>query len=119
MTKSELKTGMIVTYRDGKQRVVFRDTAMSKYNKDFVTDGVGWSSLSTWEEDLTCSLFKEMDIMKVEVATSFVMMCRNPVDIPSSYRKTIWERPTPKKITVSEIEDILGYKIEIIAEKEN
>lgn len=119
MTKSELKTGMIVTYRDGKQRVVFKDTTMFECNKNFITDGVNWSLLSTWEEDLTCSFFKEMDIMKVEVATSFVMMCRNPVDIPSSYRKTIWERPTPKKMTVSEIESILGYKIEIIAEKEN
>lgn len=113
MTKSELKTGHVVTYRNGEKRAVYKDTC---YGADYLTDGHTYRNLYNYKEDLTCSTDPMCDIVKVESTGRFVDIARDPNGFSGI---VIWERPTPKKMTVSEIESILGYKIEIIAEKEN
>lgn len=115
MTKSELKTGHIVTYRNGEKRTVFKDT--NRNPADFITDGHTHVNLNAYNEDLTCVFDSNRDIVKVENAHSPITIGFNPGAF--AQLKTIWKRPIPKKMTVSEIEAILGYKIEIIAEKEN
>lgn len=120
MTKSELKTGMIVITREGKEYMVFRDFHyQNKKPIDCIVSLTGtWSDLLCFNEDLTCMAnIKDLDIMKVKVIYHPHLMFKN--DLNATHYKTIWERPEPKKMTVSEIEAILGYKIEIIAEKEN
>jgi hypothetical protein len=115
MTKSELKTGYIVTYRNGEKRTVFLNTNRS--SADFLTDGSTYNSLAAYNEDLTCTFDSNRDIVKVEHTNNPVTISMHPGAL--AHLKTIWERPIPKKMTVSEIESILGYKIEIITEKEN
>lgn len=120
MTKSQLKTGHIVVTREGKEYMVFRDFhCQSKKPIDCIVSHAGmWSDLGCFNEDLTCMVnIQDLDIMKVKAIYHPHLTFKN--DLSETCYKTIWERPAPKKMTVSEIEDILGYKIEIIAEKEN
>lgn len=115
MTKSNLRTGMIVTHRNGDRRIVYNNICVqSVYDGESIlmnSTGV-WCNLSNYHKDLTHKDFSELDIVKVAVIPRVVDM-HNPFDV--TYTQTIWERPEPtKKITISEIEKILGYKVEII-----
>ena len=110
MTKSELKTGMIVTYRNGKRRKVFLNTCLGK---DFVSGEDGWMSLDFFNEDLTFNGTDTMDIVKVEslfLESDFTR--ENPCD-----PKVIWRRPVPKKrYTYAQLKEILGEEFEIVKE---
>ena len=117
MTLDDLKTGMIVTRRDGAKRIVFKNTP-NIYNKcnDFITDtsGHSWDSLCFYNQDLTNNTgFKEFDIVKVECPVGAYDLgninCKCTV---------LWKEAPAVKLTVAEIEARLGYKIEIVSEEE-
>lgn len=56
MKKSDLKSGMIVEYRDGRKRLVIDDNLI----------GVdGRLSLKTYNDDLKHKLYRDLDIMKL------------------------------------------------------
>jgi hypothetical protein len=125
MKKSDLRTGMIVTLRNGKEYVFFRNfVTTTEYSMNTSADGVFvygqkrmWMLGCDYNNNL---LMKErehsqFDVMKVE-------MCNHPYcfmdpEYGKDNRKLIWERQEAKKMTVSEIEAILGYKIEVVSEK--
>ena len=125
MTKSELKTGMVVTYRDGRKAMVFKDCADNNFPTIFreeasmlISEEATWLDLHYINEDLlyTDVYTDDLDIIMVEAAKHpFVLWL--PYD-QKNYT-VIWERNPPKKMTVAEIEAILGYRVEIISEKEN
>lgn len=115
MTKSELKNGMVVTTRDMEKYMFYKDCVYKNEHTLSVfarEDGV-WTNIDTYSDDLTFSDCKALDIMKVEVL-------KHPRLAWQKYNTnnyvTIWERKSPKKMTVAEIEAILGYKVEIISE---
>jgi hypothetical protein len=121
MTKSELKTGMIVTRRDGKKMTVYRNCVCSfahpSYNDVFVdASALAWSSFDSYTEDLKSKFgYAEFDIVKVELV-------HQPYDYNKypDYAKVddvLWPQDNAKKLTVAEIESILGYKVEIVSEK--
>lgn len=108
-TKSDLKDGMVVEYCNGQRRVVLNNRVMAsdisrsldnhnedlidKYNDDYTIDKVYHSSAHTLNE-----YFKDNCLT------------------------LIWERPKEepvKEMTVEEIEKELGYKVKIIADKDN
>lgn len=60
-TKADLKDGMVVTYRDGEERVVF---AGNLFKKDFDFLRVA-SPLKWYSEELATDSFRSLDIMKV------------------------------------------------------
>ena len=115
MTKSDLRTGMIATTRRRGQYVVilglydFTDLMINRETGCYIR-------LDYINEDLTCKFGEEFDITKVEAHSMAYRCWPKYNDKPD---KLLWKRQTPKKMTVAEIEEILGYKIEIIAEKEN
>ena len=121
MTKSELKTGMIATMRNGKKLTVYRNCACSfahpNHNDVFVdASNSSWSSFNSYTEDLKSkSGHVELDIVKVELV-------HHPYDYNkypnfAIVDKVLWTREETKKLTVEEIESILGYKVEIVSEK--
>ncbi|MBM68202.1 MAG: hypothetical protein CME43_01835 [Haliea sp.] len=59
-TKSDLKDGMVVTYRDRQKRVLFEDKF---YNMSAISAG---SYLTFFNDDLTNQSNKDLDIIKVE-----------------------------------------------------
>ncbi len=119
MTKSELKTGMIVTRKDGIQNVVYRDVVWGNCNEMDCTEGVlvnknkrSWNGLSRYNEDLTHKHNVGYDIIKVEKPKHPYDLQKNPNEVEATL---LWVREEAKKMTVEEIEKILGYKVEIVS----
>lgn len=131
MTLDDLKTGMIVTLRKGVQYAVMRNTAAEKpehknvfvyTNFDqskvlsFYDGGCGFMTFDRYNSNLTHVYDSKWDIVKVEIpkhAYGFMDLTYRVED-----RKVIWIEPTAVKLTVAEIENRLGYKIEIVSEEE-
>lgn len=134
MTPNDLKTGMIVTLRNGTEGVVFRDccsklndfagrpTRLFDYSNCIVdVKGDAWFMLKSYNPNFECNPggissthIREYDIIKIEKA-------RHPFDFLDlernrDQREVIWEKC--KRLTVSEIENLLGYKVEIVSEEE-
>lgn len=104
--KADLKSGMVVEYRDGDRRLV-----IDKYlvGKD------AHYELSAYNENLK-NEYPELTIMKV------FKICRRAIlgDIlDDDNLELIWERKEPKKMTVEEmrkkLEELTGEEIEVTA----
>lgn len=115
-TKSDLKTGHVVEYRDGQRRMVIGNGLL---------DGLGYLKQRNFKgcfnDDLTSSSVNcnFMDICKVyEVSPDF---CEglDKLLFNTDNLILIWERKEPpKKMTISEIEAALGHRVEVVAEVE-
>lgn len=117
MTKKDLRTGMVVTYRNGEKRTVFCDVYTHTGSMDYISNGGSWNELCNFNEDLTSRVTSDMDIVKIEVLTNVICICHNPNELSKHQLKTIWERKEVKQMTVAEIEAILGHKVEIISDQ--
>ena len=130
MTLDDLKTGMIVTTRNGMQFTVIRNavkpwnnsTDLLIYtNMDYRKYNYEWKrgcfTFSSFNEDMrAASGNRKWDIVKVETADlPFGFMDLN--DEPHR-RSTLWCESNKVKLTVAEIESRLGYKIEIVSDNE-
>ena len=113
MTKSDLRTGMLVTFRNGKKMYVYLNASNAfDNNANILTNGYTWTDLKYYNEDLTrLDIDSDMDIVAIE------RPCRAVCLHSHKDMELIWERDASKKMTVAEIEKILGYKVEIISEK--
>lgn len=114
--KELLRTGHIVTYRNGSLRRVFLDTGMHEPNV-LVGDEV-WNSLANYNDELlynSGSGNADFDIMKIVTGTSILNLV--DTDLDSITTTTIWKRSEPKEMTIAEIEQALGYPVKIVKEK--
>jgi hypothetical protein len=112
-TKSDLKDGMVVEYRNGDRCVVI--------NGCFIKPtGYGWMPINDYDDELYCKgvllLDRAYDVVKV-----YSSKAKNMPDYCDASRLTlIWERkeePDYTEMTVEEIEEKLGYKIKVVADK--
>ena len=125
MTKSELKTGMIVTLRSGQKYMVFRDI-FTHYTRnvssfDFSEDCIvsltisgSWNGLEYYNEDLTYNgaLSESEDIMKVEVIDHPCDF--QPGKILDKRLRLLWERIEIKEVTMAEVEAKFGCRVKIV-----
>lgn len=104
-TKADLKSGMVVEYRDGDRRLV-----IDKYlaGKDYHYE------LSAYNENLE-NEYHRFTIMKV------FKICRRAIlgnILDDDNLELIWEREEPKKMTIEEmrkkLEELTGEEIEIV-----
>jgi hypothetical protein len=94
MNKSDLRTGMMVTYRNGLTRTV--NVEKQRFECD---DGMHSMNFSRYNDDLTIRDYSTSDYDIVEIYN------------------TIWKRkPEPKRMTKAEIETALGHPIEVVQE---
>ena len=112
MTKSDLRTGMVVTCHNGYKYTVYLDTCIGE---SVLTNGCGWVNLNEYDEELKNKLNENFNIVKVEELTNLFCLTVPTNEIIQYNLSTIWT--CSKQMTVAEIEAILGYKVEIIAEK--
>lgn len=118
MTKSELKTGMVVTTRDGHKYRVYRNIATDYTNLSDKNNDVLVSSLSNWlrlehyNDNLMHELYKEYDIMKVELVNHPYDFIKDLDNVKIA--ETLWERQEVKELTVAEISKLLGYEVKIV-----
>ena len=125
MTLNDLKTGMIITTKEHGEYVIIRDFANDALHSNFIAvrpddKNPGWIEMDDYNDDLTIRtgifFMKGWDIVKVEKA-------RHPFDFfdlkrDVDKRVLLWKREKCKRLTVSEIEYLLGYKVEIVSEEE-
>lgn len=112
-TKADLKDGMVIEYRNGDRCVVINGYFMKP-------TGYGWMPIDEYYDELHCKgshpLDREYDVVKV-----YSSKAKNMPDYCDASKLTlIWERkeePDHKEMTVEEIEEELGYKIKVIADK--
>ena len=90
MKKSDLKTGMIVEYRDGRKRMIM--------SHNFVDEnGNHCFKLDNYNEDLIhLGIAKGLDIMKVYDVYQYGF------DFDCEYRNLVWERKEKPKLTPQE-----------------
>lgn len=110
-TKADLKDGMVVEFRNGDRHLVLNGIFMAED---------GWMPISDYQDNLINQpgmLSENYDIMKVYTSSSKIL--KSYFD---NWRLTlIWERKEEepvKEMTVAEIEEKLGYKVKVIADKE-
>ena len=124
MTKADLKTGMIVTCRNGYKYLLMFGT--DNHYKDI---GIGHDTLSDWIEicDYTDDLIYNggyfaindgrWDIVKVEKTHTITDIRKWIINPDSVSLRVIWERPEEKKkYTYEQIKEILGEEFEIVKE---
>lgn len=106
-TKSDLKNGMIVELRNGFRGIVIND--------NLILGNKLYSELLNYNDDLSIKYNlngNDLDIIKVYTAWSYMgfedYLKDDNLDI-------IWERQESKKMTLKQVEEALGYKIEIIS----
>lgn len=103
-TKSDLKDGMIVEYRDGRRRLVVNNFLIGKE---------GYYNLNYYSENMKDKDSSDRDIMRVfKIDTNTVLDYIFSNESP----ELIWERKEVKKMTVKEmqrkLEELTGEKIE-------
>lgn len=118
MVKSDLRTGMRVTIKDGGVFIVMLNTdSIYSASGDILTSiNNGYLELSDYKQDLTFynSNFSKYDIVKIEnIAHINFIFDSNP-----EY-KVVWEREAPpKEMTLEEVNKIIqkvkGFKVKII-----
>lgn len=110
MTKSDLRSGMVVETRNGRNYMV------SDFGGKLFGCGssVAWVDFDRYTDSMKINDEKEYrtDIMKVYAPSCIGL----PNETFRSAMALIWEREEKRKLTVSQIEEILGYGIEIVAE---
>lgn len=119
MTKADLRSGMIITCRNGNRYMVLTN-ATPTYGESALfaisSGNYNWIDLGSYNGDLTYS-DSEWDIVRIE---KFDKQCYiNRFFHGSDVKKThiIWTRPEKKKkYTYSELKEILGEEFEIIKE---
>lgn len=79
MTKSDLKTGMVVKTRSGSRYMVMRDTGLNSNElgeKDILVNGFGWLSFSEYTDDLldkdTDNMFDIIEVFKPSMAADII-----------------------------------------------
>jgi hypothetical protein len=93
-TKSDLKTGMFVKYRNRDIRLVLGD----------MITGDNWSELETYDINLSCKPNKARDIMSVYTANENTSL---QLYLKGQCLKLIWER-TEQTPAQKEMEDVLA-----------
>lgn len=107
-----LKSGFLVECENGNQYLVVQNT-QNALESVFVRRS-GHVNSNEYTDDLKHRCSSEYDIVKVFGLTRY---CHTLDDLlTTENRGLLWERTTVKTMTLTEIEDILGYKIEIVSE---
>lgn len=119
MTKSELKTGMIVVLANGKEYMVYKDVNTSyTVNEDIIVamDGSSdWEFLSSYNEHMERNNRhkKDFDIVKVIRVSHPYAFIR--LDYEKEKRKILWQRkPKKKQYTYAQLREILGEEFEVV-----
>lgn len=112
MTKSELKPGYVVKYRNGSLRMVM---PLDNENSliEMCPDAPAWCSLRDFNEDLTCKFtnMRDIDIMEVYGCSRY----NNSVwKFDARDRKLLWKRQEKKKYTYAQLREILGEEFEVV-----
>lgn len=112
MTKKDLRTGHIVTLRNGNKYKVFLNASIGCDSNDVLVRSNGFMPLNNFGINLEHKTDRNMDIVAVECVDAYHLLYE-PIGVVEC--APIWART--KQMTVAEIEAILGYKVKIISDQ--
>ena len=123
MTLKDLRTGDIIETRTGQRAIVvdailfFPDGAedICYYNNEMFVKKTKTPCFQNSPEDIE-KVYRVTDGLWNYAACDFYTWFVKETPLPRA--ALIWERNPVKKVTVAELEKILGYKIEIISKQE-
>ena len=102
----ELKEGMIIECRNGHRYLLRKvdDNLIGSNNTGYID--------IRYDEQLNENeyLNEEYDIMKIYISKTVIL--KKIFD--DYYLECIWERKEPKKMTLAQISEALGYEVEVI-----
>lgn len=111
MKLDDLKTGMIVTTRNGDSHIVMRDFVDSEDILAGISDNENitnsYTELSYYKQDMKHKQLPGLDIMSVYTSYSY------GIDIS---KKLLWQREEYKEVTMKEIEEKFGCPIRIVGD---
>lgn len=110
MTKSELKSGMVVETKDGERMICIDNNGKLVLMN---LNGENYLSVEKMDDDMSYPMWCDYcTIMKVFAPQTTLNECKNTEDI-------IWERQKAKakEMTLAEIEKEIGYPVKIIKEE--
>lgn len=114
LTTDDIKSGYVVELRNGELRMCMR---VGNFIKILVDPYGNWSPIISWDDrTFTFVSDRNYDIMAVYGLTYESHSSRCLV-FDTTIRPLIWKRPEPVKMTVEEINEKLGYDVEIVASK--
>lgn len=133
MLKDLLKSGFVVKLKSGELRMVMR---AGSFTHVLVADnGHTWSYLSRWEDsDLTRKRGNTShinpgsgetvpgpteDIVEIYGLVQGVRNYCNILKISTKDRPCIWRKNPPRKMTLEEVEEELGYPIELVTQRDS
>lgn len=110
MKKTDLRTGMRVTIRDGSQFIVLLDVPIKTTGQyvDILRNKSGFLNLEDYDDNLWDCNHRKYDIIRVEVP-----QCKADIFRFNAEYDVVWERPF-RELTLHEIEKELGCSIQII-----
>lgn len=121
MTKSELKTGMIVVTREGLKCMVYKNvqTTWTSHNREcdviVAMDGSNqWNVLNDYNENMETRTrcLNRWDIVKViQVSHPYAFINH---DYEEDEQKILWKRPEKKQYTYAQLREILGEEFEVV-----
>ena len=125
-TRDDLKVGYVVKLRDGRLCMVAEIGNKGSLILVCAEHG-GYDYVSRWNTGLTFNSYAAYgypkrvkedghDIVEVYGHINNSTYYDDALNISTDHRPLLWSRETVKKMTVSEIEKKLGYKIEVVAE---
>lgn len=102
----ELKEGMIIECRNGNRYLLRK-----RSDKLICSNFDGWLT-AAYDEKLNENKYhiENFDIMKIYESNAYVL--EDLFD--NQYLHCIWERKEPKKMTLAQISEALGYEVEVI-----
>ena len=107
---SELKYGMVVKDRENRMYLVTKDID----DNLFFMNSHLWDELCNFNEDLTNKEFSNLDIIEIYVPKSKKFSFNNLFNLENL--DLVWKRKEPKKMTLKEISEALGYDVEVVDE---
>lgn len=104
--KMELKEGMIIECRNGNRYLLRQidDELIGSSNTGYI--GLHYDKKLNENQ----YFIEDYDIMKVYASEAFVL---NSL-FDDQYLECIWERKEPKKMTLAQISEALGYEVEVV-----
>lgn len=120
-TKADLKVGYVVELRNGSLCMVLPTTDVTAYPSGLCLSGKDWFALNALDAELKCvepntSKAADYDVMKVY---GFADCTYSASKIGTTSRHFLWARKEPKKMTVKNICEALGYDVEIVKEADS
>ena len=116
MKKSDLKTGMRVELSNGSLYMIIKDIDSKLYGhqKIALINNSGFLRGESYDDDLNFIMDKDYDIVKVYTINEYENGLLSSETLKFDKKYLIWTRKEPIKMTVKEIEEKIGYKIEIV-----